>query len=167
MKKEQVDWSQLSKQERRKLKKELKQKENKRQKIVGRCRSWGIGITVVALMAIVGFYWFTNREVLPPTSSQGHIEQSPEEHIIDRPMGFAVQMHMLEHSDGDGPPGVIINYNCVGFDCEDKLVNQLTEIANEYPEFVYLAPFPGMTEKLAITREGKIEMYDSLDKDSL
>jgi hypothetical protein len=82
-------------------------------------------------------------------------------------MGETVQRHMLEHSDGVGIPGVIINYNCVDFECESDLVNQLTEIAQQYPEFVYLAPYPGMTKKLAITRRGKIETFDSFDKEGL
>jgi len=167
MKEEDIDWQSLSKQERKNLKKDLKKKDRKRQKTVSKLRSWGIGIAVIVVLTTSGYYWFTSREVLPPKSSQGHIESSPPSHIIDQPMGATIQMHMLEHADGGGPPGVIINYNCDDFKCESDLIVQLTEIAQQYSEFVYLAPYPGMTEKLVTTKEGKIKIYDSFDKDAL
>ena len=167
MNKEDIDWQSLSKQERRKLKRDLKKKERKRQNIVGKLRAWVVAITVTVVLTTTGYYWITNRQVLPPKGSLGHIESSPPSHILDRPMGTTIQMHMLEHADGGGPPGVIINYNCDNFECENNLVDQLTEIAQQYPEFVYLAPYPGMTKKLAITREGKIETFDSFDKEGL
>jgi hypothetical protein len=31
------------------------------------------------------------------------------------------QKHMLEHADGSGRPGVIINYNCAKFRCQDGM----------------------------------------------
>ncbi len=161
------EWNQLPKRERKKKLKELKKRGQKKQDLAKKLRSWGVGLIVIGTIASGGYYWWTNREVLPPTSSQGHIESSPPSHILGQPMSVTIQMHMLEHSDGSGPPGVIINYNCDDFECEDNLVDQLTEIANEYPEFVYLAPYPEMTEKLAITREGKIEIFDSFNKDLL
>lgn len=161
------EWDQLPKRERKKRIKELKRRKGKRQALIQKLRNWSVGFIVIGLITSGGHYWWINREVLPPTSSQGHIESSPPSHILDQPMGATVQMHMLEHADGNGPPGVIINYNCNDFECESDLVGQLTDIANEYPEFVYLAPFPGMTEKLVITREGKVETSDSFDKESL
>lgn len=167
MKKEDIDWQSLSKQERRELKRQLSKKERKRQNITGRFRSWGIGIVVIIGLVAFSYYWFTSREVLPPKSSLGHIESSPPSHILDKPMSYKIQQHMLEHADGGGPPGVIINYNCEDFECDPDLVNQLSEIANEYPEYVYLAPYLGMSEKLVTTKEGEIEIYDSFDKDAL
>lgn len=161
------EWNQLPKRERKKKIKELKKQKEKRNTFVNKLRNSVIGSVVVAIVVGGGYYWWTNREVLPPTSRQGHIESSPISHILDQPMGATIQMHMLEHADGSGPPGVIISYNCEDFVCEDGLVDQLAQVANEYPEFVYLAPFPGMTEKLAITREGKIETFDNFDKGSL
>ena len=39
-------------------------------------------------------------------------------------MPIAIQKHMLEHADGKegGRGGVIINYNCEDFNCEDGLI---------------------------------------------
>lgn len=160
-------WDQLPKRERKKKIRELKKQQEKRGLLIKKLRSWGISLVVLAVVAGGGYYWLTNREVLPPTDISGHIEQSPSSHVLDSPMGPAIQKHMLEHADGDGPPGVVINYNCEDFECEQDLKEKLAEFANEYPEFVYVAPYPGMTKKLAITRYQKIEVFDSLDKEAL
>ena len=129
--------------------------------------NWGI-VLVVAVPLIGGaYYWSTNREVLPPTDMTGHIEQNPPSHIMDESMSLSVQKHMLEHSDGKGPPGVVINYNCEDFGCDSDLKDRLTEIANKYPEFVYIAPFPNMSKKIAITRMGKIQTFNNLDENAL
>ena len=82
-------------------------------------------------------------------------------------MPFLVQKHMLEHSDGNGPPGVIINYNCQDFKCGPDLIKNLTDIAQKYPQFVYLSPYSGMSKKIAITRFGKIQTFDNFNKDAL
>jgi len=161
------EWNQLPKRERRKKIKKLTRRNEKRHDFIVKMRNWGIGIVAIIVIVGGGYIWRINRVVLPPTSSQGHIETSPPSHILDQPIGPAVQMHMLEHSDGDGPPGVIINYNCDNFECKDDLVNQLTRIAKEYPENVYLAPYPGMTEKIVLTREGKIKSFSDFNKDSI
>lgn len=161
------NWDQLPRHERKKLKKALKRQEQQKIARVANIQAWVIrGIIAVALTAGV-YFWWSNRSALPPTEFAGHIEQSPESHIIDRPMPILVQKHMLEHADGGGPPGVVINYNCEDFDCEPELIEELADIANQYPEFVYVAPFPGMTKKLAITRYKKIETFDSFDKEAL
>jgi hypothetical protein len=126
--------------------------------------AWGI----LLILAIGGvFIWLKNRQVLPPTDIAGHIEKNPPAHILDEPMPLEIQKHMLEHADGDGSPGVIINYNCEDFACESDLQENLKQIAEEYPEYVYLAPFPGMTKKIAVTRVGKIQSFDSIDRDAL
>ena len=130
-------------------------------------RNWSIVLIILALLIGGGYYWSTNREILPPTDMSGHIEQNPSSHVMDEPMSLSVQKHMLEHSDGKGQPGVVINYNCEDFGCESDLKEKLTEIANKYPEFVYVAPFPNMSKKIAITRMGKIQTFDYLDENAL
>ncbi len=82
-------------------------------------------------------------------------------------MPLSMQKHMLEHADGQGPPGVIINYNCEDFECEPDLIDKLKAIAQDYPEFVYLAPFPNMSAKIAITRRGAIEVLDEFDEERI
>ena len=58
-------------------------------------------------------------------------------------------------------------YNCDDFECESSLKEKLTEIANKYPEFVYVAPYPAMSKKIAITRMRKIQTFDNLDTNAL
>lgn len=161
------DWDNLPKRERKKRIKGLKKQKEKHQAFAGKLRSWGIGLAVLVVIGGGGYYWLTSGEVLPPTDFAGHVEQSPASHVLDKPMLILVQKHMLEHADGSGPPGVIINYNCEDFNCSPDLIDQLSEIADQYPKFVYVAPYLGMTEKLAITKFRKIETFDSLDKEAL
>ena len=126
--------------------------------------AWGI----LLILAISGvFSWLKNRQVLPPTDIAGHIEKNPPAHILEEPMPLEIQKHMLEHADGDGPPGVVINYNCEDFECEEDLIDNLTQLVKEYPEFVYLAPYPSMTKKIAVTKYQEIETFDSFNKESL
>ena len=89
---------------------------------------------------------------------------SPLTALTAEPMPLAIQKHMLEHADGGGPPGVIINYNCTKFRCPDGMVDRLAAIARAYPAFVYLAPYPEMDVKIAVTRLGKILVADDVDE---
>lgn len=161
------DWSNLPKRERRQKMKELKRQEVNRQALIAKVRNWIIGLAIVVAVTAGGYFWWVNREVLPPTDFAGHTETSPQSHILDKPMALTTQKHMLEHADGSGPPGVIINYNCEDFECEEGLKEKLAEIANQYPEFVYVAPYPAMTKMLAITRYREIETFDSFNQDAL
>ena len=45
---------------------------------------------------------------------------------------------------------MLVQYNCVGFQCEANLVDRLTEIVLTYPPQVYLAPYPTMDAKIAL-----------------
>src|SRR3972149_1478097 len=85
-------------------------------------------------------YSITAAKRLPPTSMVDHVEQSPTGHILTTPMPLAIQKHMLEHADGGGRPGIIINYNCVKLRCPDGLIERLAGFVRAYPDFVYLAP---------------------------
>jgi len=161
------EWNDLSKRERKKKIRELKVQEVTKSTLINKIRNWGIVLIVVVLLIGGIYYWSTNREILPPTDMAGHIEQNPPSHVMDEPMALSVQKHMLEHSDGKGQPGVVINYNCEDFECESGLLEKLAEIANKYPEFVYIAPFPNMSKKIAITRMGKIQTFDNLDENAL
>src|SRR3989344_67064 len=161
------EWNSLPKRERKKKIRDLKAQGVTKSTLINKIRNWGI-VLIVAVLLIGGiYYWSTNREVLPPTDMAGHIEQNPRSHVMDEPMSLSVQKHMLEHSDGKGQPGVIINYNCDDFECESSLKEKLTEIANKYPEFVYVAPYPAMSKKIAITRMRKIQTFDNLDTNAL
>ena len=132
-----------------------------------RIRNWSIFIFIILLIIGGIIYLIVNIKTLPPTDMQGHVEASPSSHILKEPMPIAVQKHMLEHADGSGPPGVIINYNCIDFECEQNLISKLEEFANKYPSNVYVAPFPEMDAKIALTRLGKIKILEEYDEEEI
>jgi hypothetical protein len=152
----------MSRREREQLKAKQKETEQRARRR-GRLLKKG----AIGLIAAVGLGWlgysFVTAKRLPPTGMADHVEESPPGHILTEPMPLAIQKHMLEHADGGGPPGVIINYNCVKFRCSDGIIERLTTIARAYPAFVYLAPFPDMDVKIAVTRLGKILTLDDVD----
>ena len=157
----------LSKRERRRL--------GKNQKMQARAKTKRIRLIRILLIALVGtaavvsglYVLISNQPIFPPTDQAGHIERSPSAHVIGEPMGISVQKHMLEHADGGGPPGVIINYNCEDFECEPGLIANLAGIAERYEQFVYVAPYPGMSKKLAITRYQMIQTFDAFSEREL
>lgn len=124
-----------------------------------------IVIVLIAIIAIgfVIFYAVSSIKILPPTDISGHIEASPASHVLKEPMPIAVQKHMLEHADGEGRPGVVINYNCENFVCEPALITKLEGFAQRY-DYVYVAPFTNMGVKIALTKLGKIETMDRYDE---
>lgn len=145
-------------------------KENKKQTSFAQITKRFILLLVVGAIFYGGYYYYyTNQEILPPTDVTGHIEANPDEHIMEKPMRIAVHKHMLEHADGEGSPGIIINYNCDDFSCEKDFLVKLKTIVNkeEYKDFVYLAPFTGMTEKLVITKYNQQEILESLSEEKL
>lgn len=156
----------LSKSERQQLKaqqKEAEQRARHRNRLLKKATRWGLLGVIAAGLAGIGYSMATAKR-LPPTGMADHIEVSPPGHILTAAMPIAIQKHMLEHADGGGPPGVIINYNCLKFRCPEGLVEHLTRIARAYPTFVYLAPFPDMDVKIAVTRLGKILVLDEVDE---
>ena len=74
---------------------------------------------------------------------------------------------MLEHADGKGPPGIIINYNCVDYACESDLIEKLEAFAKKYSANVYVAPFKNMDAKIVLTRLNKIEILESFDENKI
>jgi len=128
---------------------------------IKKVRNWGILVIAVGLI-IGGIAWgISNIERLPPTDMDRHIESNPSSHILKDSMPLAIQKHMLEHVDGveGGKGGVIINYNCKDYQCEDSLIGKLESFATEY-DYVYVAPFKGMDAKIAITKLGKIDVLE-------
>ena len=82
-------------------------------------------------------------------------------------MKLEVQKHMLEHADGKGQPGIIINYNCEDYKCEEKLIKNLESFAEKYTSNVYVAPFPKMDVRIALTKLNKIEILESFDEQKI
>lgn len=145
---------------------DARERQRRQKRWLKRATRWGVagvaGLIVAAGLGWLGYSIVTAKR-LPPTSMADHVEESPPRHILTTPMPIAIQKHMLEHADGGGPPGVIINYNCEKFRCPEGMVDRLAEIARAYPTFVYLAPYPDMDAKVAVTRLGKILVLDEVD----
>lgn len=160
----------LSKKERRRLKKEQERKEyamrykaEKRKKAL---KFVGWSIVIIAIL-YGAFALLALRKNLPPSTMQGHTEISPPSHIVTEKMDIRAHKHMLEHADGDGPPGIIINYNCEDFECESDFIDKLSQIIEDFPANVYLAPWPGMSAQLVITAEGRQEVLDGFNEQKI
>lgn len=127
-----------------------------------------LNVAVIILIVGGGIFalgWYaTTRPNLPPISLEGHIEQSPPAHILDQPISGAIQRHMLEHADGRGAPGIIIQYNCRDFECEPDLVEELKALVKEYPNNVYLAP-NNYDGKIILTKLGKRKILENFDEE--
>lgn len=122
-------------------------------------------------MALAGGYWLVaslgGSPSLPPTGVMaGHPETFPPRRVMSEPIDERVQSHVIEHgSHAPGAkPGVIISYNCDRFACEPELVDRLSRIVERYPDGVYLAPYPRMRAKIALTTLGKSETLDELNE---
>ena len=134
---------------------------------IKKIRNWTIFI-LIAGGILFGIIWMISSvKTLPPTDIQGHIEESPASHILKEPMPLAVQKHMLEHADGSGPPGIVINYNCEDYTCEESLIENLESFAEKYPANVYIAPFKDMDSKIALTKYNKIEIFKEFDEQKI
>ena len=122
-----------------------------------------IGLTMFTLIA--GLYlYMKSRPNVPPIDMSGHREENPSSHILDTAMPEVIQKHMLEHADGKGDPGIIIQYNCnKPYRCEPGLVNKLKQLVKKYPKNVYLAPgnYSGM---IILTRLNKREILNSYNE---
>ena len=75
-------------------------------------KNWAIGLIILGLIIWGISAAFSGVKVLPPTTMQGHVESSPASHVLREQMPISIHRHMLEHSDGTGAPGIVINYNC-------------------------------------------------------
>ena len=62
---------------------------------------------------------------------------------------------------------MLVQYNCVDFQCDDGLVDRLTEIVLTFPTQVYLAPYPTMDAKIALAAPGRLLTLDTLDEDKI
>ncbi|OGK10758.1 hypothetical protein A2767_06245 [Candidatus Roizmanbacteria bacterium RIFCSPHIGHO2_01_FULL_35_10] len=122
-------------------------------------------LLVVVLIGVVIWYKQSQpaQSKLPPIDITGHIEQNPPSHISDQEMPESIQKHMLEHADGKGKPGVVIQYNCKKYICEKGLTDKLKQFVKKYSENVYLAP-GNYDGKIILTRLGKRDILESYDE---
>ena len=127
---------------------------------IKKIKNWTITLIIIGVIVGLIVWGISSVKILPPTDMQGHIEVSPESHVLKEQMQITVQKHMLEHADGSGPPGIIINYNCEDYVCEEGLIDNLEAFAEKYPANVYVAPFKKMDAKIALTKFNKIEILE-------
>lgn len=159
----------LTRKERRELErqrpKEDREKEEKSKNVRKIIRRSIVAIVVVAFIAGIGWLIASSPKLpnLPPTSAQGHMESNPPAHITDKSIPDPIQRHMLEHADGKGKPGIIIQYNCKKYTCETDLIQKLTDLVKQYPDNVYLAP-SDYDGKIILTKSGSIKILESFDE---
>ena len=162
-----AELKQLTKKERRRLKKQRQIEEQKRELRKHKMKK-ATKIAVITILVGAGIFalvWFLSSiPKLPPTSMEGHVEQSPPSHILNQPMEEVIQKHMLEHADGRGRPGIIIQYNCDQFECEPGLIRDLVDLVKQYPNHVYLAP-NSYNGKIILTKLYKKKVLAEFDEE--
>jgi len=168
----------------RQRRKEQKQKEKERwkgKKQLQRFLSYLIGIL---LLAGAGYWGYTNWATTPtgefirsmgnrhltssqvvlttynsdPPTSGPHLPSVARWGIHERPIPKELQVHNLE----DG--GVLVQYNCdrANQECRE-LVDKLAKIVRPYNHAI-LAPYPGMTQKIALTAWTRIDKFNDFDE---
>lgn len=137
--------------------------EEKKSLPIKKIRNLGIFIIIIGLIIAAVIWAISGIKILPPTDMNGHVESNPSSHVLKESMPIAIQKHMLEHADGTGRPGVVINYNCEDYECEEGLIGNLEAFAGDY-DYVYVAPFKGMDAKIALTKLGKIEVLEDYNQ---
>ncbi len=73
----------------------------------------------------------------------------------------------MERNAGHERGSMLVQYNCVAYQCEPDLVERLTEIVRVYPSHVFLAPYPTMDAMIALAAPGKLLTLDALDEDKI
>lgn len=123
----------------------------------------GVGVLLAAGVVFVIAQAVTAK-VYPPTGMQDHVESYPECRICPAPIPEMIQRHILEHREPGNPgdkPGILVQYNCAP--CPE-VVAKLTQIVERYPRGVYLAPYPRMSPRIALTTLGQIETIEEVDE---
>ena len=62
---------------------------------------------------------------------------------------------------------MLVQYNCQDYQCEQDLIQNLTDLVQEFPPTVYLAPFPGMDAKIALAAPGELEILETFDENKI
>ena len=123
---------------------------------------------IAAAAAVAGVFVLVGivQKELPPTEfGPGHWEQFPPTQINSAPIPRPIQEHVMERGGSSHKVGnMLVQYNCIDYDCEPGLVDELVKLVDPYPDRVYLAPYPTMDAKIALAAPGRLETLDSLDE---
>lgn len=161
--------------QRRQSARERRQQESLRARLrnLRRTLLMAAGASAVVGLAIGGIVLFmTTRSTfgkeLPPTSfTIAHSESFPPRQINDRPIPRRVQEHIMERNAGHERGSMLVQYNCVDYQCEPDLVERLTDIVLDFPSYVYLAPYPTMDAKIALAAPRRLLTLDVLDESKI
>ena len=132
-----------------------------------------VGGLVVVGLAIGGLVLFmTTRSTfgkeLPPTAfTPAHLESFPPQQVNNRPIPRLVQEHVMERNAGHPRGSMLVQYNCVDYQCEPDLAERLAEIVLNFPQYVYLAPYPTMDAKIALAAPGRLLILEALDENKI
>lgn len=168
----------------RQLRKGRKQEEEEKQKKAAQIQKVLFALVGVSLLASIGYWaygqWTTgspgefvpsmgNRHISEstmgsitynsdPPSSGPHLPSIARWGIHENPVPKELQLHNLE----DG--GVMVQYNCpqTKSDCK-SLVEKLAQVVRRYDHAV-LAPYPGMSHKIALTAWSRIDKLNEFDE---
>jgi hypothetical protein len=179
---------QLSRKERRRAERQTRKERIEKQREKRRTFEWVqkllISLTGAALVVGLGYWaygkWTTgwpgefvpslgNRHIDPsevglikynsdPPTSGPHLPAIARWGVHDSPVPKELQVHNLE----DG--GVVVQYNCPQTNTECKaLIAKLAEIVGKY-EHTILAPYLGLSHKVALTAWTRIDKLDEFDE---
>jgi hypothetical protein len=97
----------------------------------------------------------------PPTSGP-HLPNIANWGVHQEPIAKELQVHNLE----DG--GVVVQYNCPATDpgCA-PLIEKLAGIVRRYSRNVILAPYPGLSHKIALTAWSRIDKFNDFDENRI
>ena len=73
----------------------------------------------------------------------------------------------MERAAGHERGSMLVQYNCVDYECEADLEERLTAIVLDFPPYVYLAPYPTMDAKIALAAPGRLLTLDALDENKI
>jgi hypothetical protein len=108
------------------------------------------------------------RKELPPTGySPAHLESLPPRQINTQPIPRLEQEHLMERGGEHLDGRMLVQYNCRTYQCEEDLVDRLTEIVESYPPTVYLAPYPTMDAKIALAAPGRLVTLDAFQEERI
>ena len=124
----------------------------------------------MVILAVGGIVLFmitssTFGKELPPTAfTPAHLESLPPQQINNLPIPRLVQEHVMERTAGHQKGSMLVQYNCVNYQCEPDLSDKLREIVLNFPSYVYMAPYPTMDAKIALAAPGRLLTLDALDE---
>lgn len=134
---------------------------------------WWVGIGTVAVLVLGGIigafvYQAASSKILPPTTlTHPHTESVPPQQINAQPIPRGIQIHLMERNSTHPDGQMLVQYNCQDYQCEQDLIQNLTDLVQEFPPTVYLAPFPGMDAKIALAAPGELEILETFDENKI